>query len=535
MKNLFLSLILCLTAFCSAAQWTEKWMISQDFDSTIYAPDMDLQMDHEGHLLFSASYSYWYPGGMRDGFLLMKADTQGQVLWMNRYAACLKSMAIDEDNNVILCGLFEDTVNIFDSTIAARGGTDIFLAKLTPAGDPVWVMTIGGDNMDEAAGALVIGNKIVVTGTVRSNPNFAGSQMQMNRECRPFVASFYPDGVLDTVKIWETEVLTQDTAASYLKIQKPVADPYGNIYALWLSARIMTDTENGPVGTGPTAALYGSAMVSIDTSFAVTGDLFLGDEPKEDFYGLALDDRSKPFLVRHQWSQYSGTWSVLWRYDDSLNITDTVFTPVIQDLANCAGDDNDVLDAMFINEGHIVATALTGCNIPESDSNAVVYYIDTAGHMLSHTKYKLGKKRFRPLSVITGSKPGEVYLAGFSNSGYAFRSETVGSGDVFILRLDTVRVPGTGSGEARADKTFSVFPNPSTGLFGIRMEGEGPVHAEVIIRNVIGEVVMNENILISNNVTKHIDLSRNAPGLYLVEVKHGDARYIARVTLESSR
>ena len=75
----------------------------------------------------------------------------------------------------------------------------------------------------------------------------------------------------------------------------------------------------------------------------------------------------------------------------------------------------------------------------------------------------------------------------------------------------------------------SVFPNPSTGNVFVNISNANAGNVSVKITNAMGEVIVNSN----NNTARSMqfDLSKNADGIYFIEVKSGDAQLIKKIFL----
>jgi len=79
--------------------------------------------------------------------------------------------------------------------------------------------------------------------------------------------------------------------------------------------------------------------------------------------------------------------------------------------------------------------------------------------------------------------------------------------------------------------SFVVFPNPSSGQFDAQITAES---AQFIlsIRNMIGQVVYNESVSVSNTLTKSIDLSNLEKGIYFVSLENGVNREVQKVIIQ---
>jgi gliding motility-associated-like protein len=95
------------------------------------------------------------PYGFSWSGFLAKFDSAGHLMWkqalLSAPGADLEGgVGIDPSGNVIVCGAFYGSGNIGSIPFSVVGGTDIFLAKFTPAGTPVWAESFGGTSLDYA-------------------------------------------------------------------------------------------------------------------------------------------------------------------------------------------------------------------------------------------------------------------------------------------------------------------------------------------------------------------------------------------------
>jgi len=102
----------------------------------------------------------------------------GEAVWSRIYGdANLQEptgVAIDTAGNVFVTGVFEGAVPFGDHTLISAGGTDIFLVKLAPDGNPLWSKQFG-DAADEQVplGIAVDGDgNVVITGRFKGSVKF---------------------------------------------------------------------------------------------------------------------------------------------------------------------------------------------------------------------------------------------------------------------------------------------------------------------------------------------------------------------------
>jgi len=76
---------------------------------------------------------------------------------------------------------------------------------------------------------------------------------------------------------------------------------------------------------------------------------------------------------------------------------------------------------------------------------------------------------------------------------------------------------------------FSLYPNPTTGMFVVRTQA-GAANYNVVILNSIGKVILTDNI--ADNSTKQFDLTNFGKGLYLVRLTDGIGVKTVRVIIK---
>lgn len=100
---------------------------------------------------------------------VMKLQNNGNCLWVKsiggKYLDCATALAVNNENQVYLTGIFTDSVNFSrdfsTSTMdlkVSNGGTDIFLTKLDGSGWYLWTKCLGGNSDDWSNALSVDGN-----------------------------------------------------------------------------------------------------------------------------------------------------------------------------------------------------------------------------------------------------------------------------------------------------------------------------------------------------------------------------------------
>ncbi len=129
-------------------------------------------------------------GLVRDGqcqWLESFGDTQAQRI---------DAIAADAGGNVVVAGRFLGTVSFGDRTVTSTGGEDFFLAKLAPDGRAAWVQSYG--DIDELQGPAELAVRstgtITLAGYFAGDVDFGTGTLRSNLGRDLFVAKLDPSG-----------------------------------------------------------------------------------------------------------------------------------------------------------------------------------------------------------------------------------------------------------------------------------------------------------------------------------------------------
>ena len=82
------------------------------------------------------------------------------------------------------------------------------------------------------------------------------------------------------------------------------------------------------------------------------------------------------------------------------------------------------------------------------------------------------------------------------------------------------------------DHTLLVYPNPSTGIVHLTINGLEGRRVEVSVINVIGTVMYRETLTdLNERTTRTLDLSRFANGLYYVKLETDNASQLCKLVI----
>ena len=128
------------------------------------------------------------------GLFVVKLDSLGNFLWSKQAEGLIQgnSIAVDADENSYITGFFRDTANFGSNTLTATGINnyfDIFIIKLNPDCDILWVKQIGGDNDDEGKGIAVdIHGDVHLTGYFKETVSFDNTSLTSIASSDIFIA-----------------------------------------------------------------------------------------------------------------------------------------------------------------------------------------------------------------------------------------------------------------------------------------------------------------------------------------------------------
>lgn len=84
-----------------------------------------------------------------------------------------RAIALDSSGNIYITGSFNGIATLGSFTLTSKGGTDIFVAKVSPAGTFLWAASAGGTGDDVGNGIVVdSSSKVTVTGFINGAATF---------------------------------------------------------------------------------------------------------------------------------------------------------------------------------------------------------------------------------------------------------------------------------------------------------------------------------------------------------------------------
>lgn len=136
--------------------------------------------------------------GEQDIFVA-KIDPGGNWVWVERAGGLEMdsgtSIVLDNDDYIYVTGYFSDTADFGTSTLTSIGGRDIFIARLDPEGDWLWAERAGGISNDYSFSITLDSlNNILITGRFYDTADFGDIELTSDGGADLFVAKLDGDG-----------------------------------------------------------------------------------------------------------------------------------------------------------------------------------------------------------------------------------------------------------------------------------------------------------------------------------------------------
>lgn len=209
--RLFLAAL--ISAVCIGLSALPTWNWVDTYGSTGLDAAEDMLVDSAGNvyicgsfkntIVFDEFHSLIATG--TTNMFLCKLDPSGNVEWAfqnvnsGAYTCVATALAIDNLDNVYLCGSFNGNMTLGGSTLnnSIGSSTNAFFGKVDPSGNVLWLQGGGGTSNDKATAVAIdpLGQP-VFTGTMTGTANFGLTQLISQGENDVFLAR------LDTSGAW---------------------------------------------------------------------------------------------------------------------------------------------------------------------------------------------------------------------------------------------------------------------------------------------------------------------------------------------
>lgn len=137
--------------------------------------------------------------GRKDIFVT-KVTSAGNVLWARTFGGAndqyASALAVDADGSIYIAGFFVGQISVGANHFTSRGGEDAFIARLRDDGTVVWAKQIGYAGRDRVNGlSITRRGGLLAAGVAEGGLSIDGAFFETTGQGDGFVAKFKPEGL----------------------------------------------------------------------------------------------------------------------------------------------------------------------------------------------------------------------------------------------------------------------------------------------------------------------------------------------------
>jgi len=348
-----------------------------------------------------------------------------------------ESIAVDSQGNTYVTGMFRETATFGSTSLTSSGDSDIFVAKLSPAGNWLWAVKAGGTSNDRSYAVAIDGSgNTYVAGSFGGTATFGTTALTSSGEYDVFVAKLDASGNW----LWARRA----GGASWDRAYGLVTDGYGNCY---LTGYIYGTATFGTItltSSGSSDTFIAKLGASGNWLWAVLG----GGSSNDWGEGISIDSNGNLYvagLFRATVTFGSTTLTSGGEYDVFVAKAGPSGNWLWAKKAGGTGSNGgysistDSAGNSFIT-GYFRSTATFGSTTLTSsgDTDIFVAKLDTIGNWLWADR--MGGTGSDLGYGITVDATGNAWLTGTFQGTASFGPHTltaIGSNDIFAAKLDT--------------------------------------------------------------------------------------------------
>lgn len=441
--------------------------------------------------------------GMRDMFLA-KYDANLNFIWAKGFGGTAddeaRTVVVDAFDNIYFSGIFKNTVNFDPSAtskiLTSRGDNDTFISKFDSSGKLIWIEQIGSTLADGSRGLVLNNNDLYIGGSFNSTVQFGNSltdALVSNGGLDVFIAKYDTNGV----RKW--------------------TEHFGSV----------TDDLCYGLNFHGSEKLYviGNFTNTIDFDLSAANSFLTSDGGTDGFiakYNINCFQPANPVLEK-------STIGIC--YDESVTLKAT-------------GEGNLEWYA-FPNGNELLANG-NSFTTPKLTENKTYYVQDrtcttseripvvvTVNSLIDNTTNLIG-------NTITANQKDASYQwincnnpdAVLDNANSESFVPTVDGSYAVIVTLgncsktsDCITISNL-SVKNNNLNSFSIFPNPSNGIFNISLENTME-NSKISVYDLNGRNVYKSKTLDTNK--KELDLNHLQSGIYILNISIGKSNYSQKI------
>jgi hypothetical protein len=456
---------------------------------------------------------------------VIKTDTAGNLQWQK----CLGGSSGEEGIDIVevsggyaIVGFCSEA---YGDVTQAFGYGDFWAIKIDDMGHLVWQKTYGGINMDDPYCIdKTPDGGIVISGSENSPDSgyTAGSHV---------IPPVYPSD------FW---IIKLDSMGN-LQWERCLGGYQGDTYG---GGCIRVDSEGYIYGVSTSGStdgdvtchigmpFHGSAwLVKLDSDGNLLWDRCYGGTNLDIIYSIQVKSDKLLMCGRSRSTDYDLP-SNYGGYDAWILLTDTS-GDIIYSRNYGSSVDDEFLDAKFLSDSKIIAAG--DVKIADHDVNSIHYSsvglsdgwlvcLDSIGNIIWEKCYG-GSNAEGLVSVFSLPSGGFILGSGTdSNDGDAAGSSaSLNNTRIWLINLNAV----VGINEFNPQNNFSVYPNPSSGIFQLKTNNYS--RKSLFVYDMLGNVIWQEQS--NSKIETTIDISNYPKGIYFVKISQGDKITTQKIVL----
>ncbi|RZJ64879.1 MAG: T9SS type A sorting domain-containing protein [Flavobacterium sp.] len=417
---------------------------------------------------------------LNNNTFLLKLTPAGDYVWAKAMEtvggspSAVYALQTDANGNIYSSGYYSGSLTQGNTTITSAGSLDSFIQKYDSNGNPLWLKSFGGSEIDLASQIVMDGSgNIYVTGIFQGTSDLDPGAAQFNVTGQGFTDAYITKLSTAGDFIW-AKTLGGNNQEGFGDIK---VDSNGNIYVAAYSNSITLNIATQPATAFTTNGSYDSLLLKLDSSGNPLWVRQFGGTGSDFAVRLIIDNAGK-IVVTGQFTEVMN------------------FGPLGSTTITSAGG-SDIFIAMFSVDGEFEI----GYSFPGGGVESIYdFFSDAAGDY-----YMLGRYN-QSFDVDPSAATATITSNGFE--------------DYFVAKYHPQSL---GSETFKSIENFVLYPNPSNGNFTI--EGNGIENAEITISNNLGKVVKQYKT--GDDVT-----NRLSAGVYFVEVAANGKREVKKMIVK---
>jgi hypothetical protein len=440
---------------------------------------------------------------------LAKISSSGEIEWFKQAGSNFyekhiisevgNSVRMDDEGNVIICGVFTGAASFGDTIIHTKGGSDVFVAKYNNAGYLLWVSAFGNHGCNICRDLLVDNESIYFSGT--SSGSFVDDNTVPNKPLT-FLGALNHQGRME----WASE--RYDTAALMII----------NTMLAWQDSELVFGAVNLAGNNRYEELPYYLKLEKFDKKGnTISSGIFdLNSRPDFDF---KYESNRSPLLVDYE-------------NNKTVPINELMRSSAQYFLQNekGSGDDKKATSKNnYFNEG--------------KTDKSLLHQFEQGNHLYTSSEKELildyNNKQYPILNdvsiarvvypVISNDKYRYLlinYFGGFSEKLGIYNKP--GSQNILIMRIENPEYPALAAlNENSTTDIIHLYPNPSqTGIFQVKVNNMGILQCHSII--VLNQENKQVDYLKVKAIPYFIDLRDMPAGQYSIVFEFADGNNVVK-------